>query len=282
MHEQLPLIIELVLFRGFKEEAETLFCLSDELSKDFGLCYNMITLTERGLICRAAAKGDYKTVKNLTEFYDLQEDDKTYKYMTRRLEYTACDNIQTGPIYNALTNGHLEIYKFLLRKLDKGRVYYYDESSLGQLLEMWLYHIRWLECELTWLEYENISIILDDISLERTNGPASRLCDTSNITKITESLIDIYADFTEKCEELNMVIPWSDVLYSLVIKLQINPDDYVTPMWLNYGYNSGIQCTCGCGVLYHHTMEIQNCKNSLVKKIEKSHFDGYESIRLNI
>ena len=96
MHEQLPLIIELVLFRGFKEEAETLFCLSDELSKDFGLCYNMITLTERGLICRAAAKGDYKTVKNLTEFYDLQEDDKTYKY------------IQTVPNYNGRVWEYIE------------------------------------------------------------------------------------------------------------------------------------------------------------------------------
>ena len=134
MSEQFNLIVELLLFTGYKDEAERLFCIYNHLSKDFGLCYNMISLTEKGLICRCAANGYYDTVKDLCEFYKIQfeshAEEGEYEYMTNRLCGSACDKNGCGPMFYALKTHNIQIYNLL-------KEYYHTDGSVQIYADHW-------------------------------------------------------------------------------------------------------------------------------------------------
>jgi len=293
MYQQIPpLVVELLLFAGFKEEAETLFSISPVLSKDFDLCYNMLTLTPDGLICRASSKGDYKTVKDLCEFYtrqfESQDEDNTYEYMSERLYSTYTISYEFGPMLSALKNGHVEIYK-LLTKYNGRHVYHsYTESSIAELL------ITGMGEGLL----EELSPIIEDVNPKDFSD--------NDIKRISSYLKECYSDWAELCKEqdnysetgfvcvaalyqweaerrcttydkfriIGKVIPFSQFLYTLAIKLNIKPSQYMTEI----EDLVVSMCECGCDGLPAK----QKMRDAWCKEIKKSHLEGYGRMLLTL
>jgi len=295
MHEQLPLIIELVLFTGFKEEAETLFCLSDELSKDFGLCYNMITLTSSGLICRASAKGDYNTVKNLCEFYtkqfDSQDEDDSYEYMTDRLYGTCSINYEVGPMISALKNKHIGIYN-LLKKYNGRHVYHeHTESRVAELLVAGMNEgliNELLPCieDINTKDFSENDIKYITSHLKNKYSEWADLCkDQKNYVEtefvccnlvccrnLSDCQMCMRCTNRDRFRIIGKVTPWSDFLYWLAIKLNISPKTYMVDIKSYYID----MCYCGCE---KYSCD-QQINDAWCEKIEKSHLDAYEYMRL--
>lgn len=252
MYHELPLIIELVLFNGFKEEAEKIFCLSDELSKDQQLAYNMVRLTEIGLICRCASNGDYNTVKNLIELYKSQ---KLLNDMSNVFYTLHCNQIM-GPMFYSLYEEHVDIYKLLRDNKDvfSGRMAY--EDTLPELLGEIVGHTG----------YEATMVVLDEVTHE--------MCSSSDIKNITDGLEDAYWSWFEDTMENGDIISknyWGDELYHVAIKLKIEPDKYmvVSPVYRK---------NCDCAYKWSSD---KHCID-LDEKIAKFHIDNYERIKKSI
>lgn len=293
MYQQIPpVVVELLLFSGFKDEAETLFCLCPELSKDFNLCYNMIILTPPGLICRTSLKGDYKTVKDLCEFYsrqsESQNEDDTYEYMTDRLHITYTIEYEVGPMLSALKNGHVNIYNLLKTYTNKHCYHEHTEYSILELLTA---------CMNEGLRDELFPLIEDIIQKDFSED---------HIRRITAHLKESYSEWADVCKEqdnycekafvctgflndwqsamrctardrwriIGKVTPWSDILYTLAIKLNINPTSYMVDID-SYHIET---CNCGCEKLSAN----QQINDAWCKEIEKSHLYGYERMRLKL
>ena len=312
MYQQIPpVVVELLLFSGFKDEAETLFCLCPELSKDFNLCYNMIILTPPGLICRTSLKGDYKTVKDLCEFYSRQSESQnevdtyvhmcqlygpysitdeigTYAYMTDRLYNSYSIEYEVGPMLSALKNGHVNIYNLLKSYINKHRYHEHTEYSIPHLLVAGMDE---------GLRDELFPLIEDIIQKDFSED---------HIRRITAHLKESYSEWADVCKEqdnycekgfvciaflndwqsamrctardrwriIGKVTPWSDILYTLSIKLNINPSVYMVDI---DSYNIEM-CPCRCNKLSAD----QQINDAWCKEIEKSHLDGYERMRLKL
>jgi hypothetical protein len=253
---QFPLIIELVLLNGYIDEAETVFCLSDELSKDMGLCYFMVRLTKRGLISRCASEGNYNTVKNLIEFYRDQRlcDPGLDGCPMEKVAHTV-ENEGRGPMFWALCNDHIDIYKLLRTNMDVFEYICSEEWRLPDLLN------SLIGCS----SYEATMIVLNEVTLD--------MCTPLDIKNMTKRLIDEYYDWADKCakkEELSYGKYWGDELYCLAKKLKIGFEDYMWDQEISIG-------SCRCEYCYHGDYYITDdftCKE-FNQKMREFHLDGY-------
>jgi hypothetical protein len=252
---QFPLIIELILLNGYIDEAETVFCLSDELSKDMGLCYFMVRLTKCGLISRCASEGNYNTVKNLIEFYRDQRlrdpglDGCPMEKVAHTVEYEGY-----GPMHWALYNDHIDVYKLLRTNMDVFEDICPEEWTLPHLLT------SLIGCS----SYEATMIVLNEVTLD--------MCTPLDIKNMTKRLIDEYHDWADECaekEELSYGKYWGDELYCLAKKLKIHFEDYM--------YKEISIKSCRCQYCYYDDYYItdDNTCQEFNQKMREFHLDGY-------
>ena len=256
--KHLPLITELLLFNGYLEEAKTIFCLSDELSKDLELCHNMVNLTEGQIIALAASKGDYNTVKNLIEFYRYYNSSDDY------IRWTPCYSehgppcySEHGPMFWSLYNQHIHVYKLLRKNMDIFKDYVtFGEDTLPELLSSLVGHTG----------YEETMALLDDVTLE--------MCTPEDIKAVVEQLNNIFRIWVHDCScrytGWNTGDYWGDECYRVAIKLKINPHEYMDiPEIYDLPHHRG---SCMCFNVIGSSQE--RCEE-LFSDIKKVHFNGY-------
>ena len=251
---QFPLIIELVLLNGYIDEAETVFCLSDELSKDMGLCYFMVRLTKRGLISRCASEGNYNTVKNLIEFYRDQRlrdpglDGCPMEKVAHTVEYQGY-----GPMFWALCNDHIDIYKLLRTNMDVFEYICSEEWRLPDLLNSLI----------GYTSYEATMIVLNEITLD--------MCTPLDIKNITKSLTYVYESWILEYTgegKVSYATFWGDESYCVAKKLKIRFEDYMLESIIHIGR---------CSYLYgSKDYDEADCRCYKYNKILREfHLDGY-------